>query len=75
MGSCSQADGMERNELVSFIRIDPFLSIYINFNLIGHWSLTFYMIVQIIFYPQKNEQSNIFEKGITYKVTQNIVKF
>ena len=65
MGSCGQADGMERNELALFIRIDPFLSIYINFNLIGHWSPTFYMIVQIIFYPPKIEQSNIFQKEIT----------
>ena len=36
MGSCCQADGMERKELLLFTRIYSSLSIQIYFHLIGH---------------------------------------
>ena len=36
MGSCRLADGMEGKEVLIFTRIDPSLSIYINFIVIGH---------------------------------------
>ena len=36
MGSCGQADGMKRKQLLLFTRIDPSLSIQINFHLTGH---------------------------------------